>query len=147
MGHLIKKELICFISTLGFVVFLGFLLFGSKGFRADATSYINIHDTYMVFKTYQIIMALGILTFFGVYGIRALTSRLRNLAINAVFFLSTLLLTLLTGLIAGILEASLPPDYSWTTYIPYALQLMLMLLLVYVGFKSWICFMNKEEKK
>ncbi len=143
------KEIFWLIGTVLFVLILNFLLFGIDGFKSEPNIDINIHDTYFVIANFHFILLLSMLIFFVVYLLRMLRRNFKNLTANLIFMVTGLLnIWFLTGIISiinsyievtEITEYNLPFTnnmFNNVATILYLIQLIIVVLIVYSGFKT-----------
>jgi len=100
------------ISYLTYDPYLQFL--NSKG---KSTIDINIHDTYFVIESLNILFLITALLFFIVYSIRIVISRFKNITINGMFLFSNLLMIIVMSYIIKI-SRLLIVEAGWTIYPP-----------------------------
>ncbi|SHN08363.1 hypothetical protein [Polaribacter sp. KT 15] len=144
-----RKEILWLIGTAIFVLIINFSLFGVDGFKSESVTDINVHDTYFVIANIHFIFPLSILIFFSVYLIRMLKQNFKNLTANMIFVISGVLsIWILTGMISfvnsyiGVTETT---EYNLTvtnkifdnvSTVLYSLQIIIVGLIVYSGFKT-----------
>ena len=155
-----KKEIFWLIGTTVCVLILNTLIFGIDGLKTDSTLDINIHDTYFVIANFHFILLLTVLVFFGIYFVRTMRSKFKNLTANLILMISTILLILVLIGIDSILDTLIRQTTSWTIYPPlsageiepetepkennlgiissviFFVQIFLLIFLAYSGFKT-----------
>ena len=95
MKILNRKEVIWLLVTIIFILLIYFLIFGKEGFKSESTFDLNTHDTYLVISNIHFIFTLSILLFFGVYLVRSLNTKFKNLIVNIILMISTILLIII----------------------------------------------------
>lgn len=113
-----KKELFWFLGTCGLSAFFSILTIGKSGFNLDSTLDINIHDTYLVFSKFHLILPILILTFFCIYVLRTFRRNFRNLIANLILILSTIFLIVLLNGVSSIIDSIISENSGWTIYPP-----------------------------
>ncbi|SHN08382.1 hypothetical protein [Polaribacter sp. KT 15] len=144
-----RKEIFWLIGTAIFVLIINFSLFGVDGFKSESVTDINVHDTYFVIANIHFILPLSILIFFSFYLIRMLKQNFKNLTANMIFVISGVLsIWILTGMISivnsyiGVTETTeynLPVTnkiFDNVSTVLYSLQIIIVGLIVYSGFKT-----------
>ena len=146
-----RKEIFWLIGTVGLVLVLTLVLFGLDGFNPDSTFDINIYDTYFVIANIQMVPLIMIFTFFIIYFFRTIRQSFRNTTSNFILIIATILFVIVLGRTIGILDFFGRPT-NYTEIIGnknpvgdaltilsnslFIIQISLLLLLVYSGFKT-----------
>ncbi len=117
-----SKEIYFLFGTITLILILNLLLYGIDGFKSDAVIDINVHDTYYVISNFEFILMLGVGVFFGVYLIRVLINKFKNLTANLVLMISIILLSLVITGISSMLDAFIKQTSGWTIYPPLSAQ-------------------------
>jgi hypothetical protein len=144
--------------TIIFILLIYFLIFGKEGFKSESTFDLNTHDTYLVISNIHFIFTLSILLFFGVYLVRSLNTKFKNLIVNIILMISTILLIITLMNIFPFIEIINEKKSGWTinpplsvndlkiekkieknnirilSYIIFIFQLLLVMFLVYLVF-------------
>lgn len=148
-----RKEIFWLIGTIVLVLILNMLILGIDGLKSDTTFNINIHETYFVIPNFHFTLLLGVLVFWGVYIIRALHKSFKNLTVNLILIISTILLILILNGISVIIEnsnqlTSLSTNegigqfetkengFSILLSVLFYIQILLLVFLTYCGFKT-----------
>ena len=129
----------------------------------QSTIDINIHDTYFVIESLNILFLIIALLFFIVYSIRMIISRLKNTTINGMFLLSNVVMIIVISYIIQVVKL-LIDQAGWTIYPPpsanihipednsmrnilytcIGIQILLVTTLILVAIKTGI---NIKEKR
>lgn len=151
---MLKNEIHWFIGTIALVLMINFAFFGIDGFKVDAAFDVNIHDAYFIIPHPYFVFLICVFVFFGVYIIRAIRSNFKNLSTNLILMVSIIFLILiLTGanavlnltwptdpsLIANDINSEIDPflkDFKIISDTIYAIQFIMLILLMYCGFKT-----------
>ncbi len=128
-----KRELFWILGTVTAVILTQFLLFGKQGFVMDGTVDINVHDTYLIFPSYNIFLLLVSLFFFVVYLGRILRRGFKNKTVNLVLIIAAIVLIVVVNGIHFILESLLLNTLSTVLFY---IQIALLVLLAFIGFKT-----------
>lgn len=157
-----KKQMYWFIGTIALVLIINFVFFGINGFKGDASFDVNIYDVYFIFPHPYFVFLLCVFAFFSVYIVRAIRGNFKNLSTNLILTLSLLsIILILTGanavlnltwpigssLNANDINSEIDPflkDFKIMSYTIYAIQLIMMILLIYCGFKTGRNYKGKE---
>ena len=112
---LVFKEVIWVIVLfiISYLIYNPHLIFTSESTTID----INIHDTYFVIESFNILLFIIAFIFFTVYLIRMLISRLKNSTINGMFLFSNVLMIIVISYIIKIVRL-LIAEAGWTIYPP-----------------------------
>lgn len=158
-----KKELFWLLGTILFTISINFLLFGSDGLPSESTFNINIHDTYLVIDHLLLILLLSVFIFFNLYLVRVLLQKFKNTTTNLIFLISNVLLILIFTKILLIIHSisNIPSVIASTNAgdeiilqendtlnviinICYSVQMLLVLLLAFFGFKTGLHYKNNN---
>lgn len=127
---------------------------------------INIHDTYFIIESVNILFLIIALLFFIVYSIRIVISRLKNITINGMFLFSNILMIIVMFYIIKVSRA-LIVEVGWTIYPPLSanipihednsmknilytfigIQIFLVITLIFVAAKTVINIKRKRLSK
>ncbi|MBT8180511.1 MAG: hypothetical protein KJO53_02870 [Eudoraea sp.] len=155
-----RKEFFWFIGTIGLALIITLVLFGLDGFNPDSTFDINIHDTYFVIANIQMVPLIMIFTFFIIYFIRTIIQRFKNITTNLILIIATILFAIVLGKTIGILDSFNRPTNHTEILIDknpvgdtltilsnsiFIIQIGLLLLLLYSGFKTGQNFIAKKN--
>lgn len=147
---ILRKEIFRFLATSFVALLLVLLLLGLDSFDAEATLDINIYDTYFVISKSQIIPLLFVMVFFVLYFFHVLRWNFKNLSINLIFLLATILFILVLGKTIAIMdvfnmvdsngigldESNIISDVTrLASNMLFIIQILLLILLAYSGFK------------
>jgi heme/copper-type cytochrome/quinol oxidase subunit 1 len=158
-----KNEFLWFLLTSGFILLLNVLIFGFDEIKINSTIDINIHDTYFVIENFKIVLLLSVFLFFIVYLIKSFLNNFQSLISNFILIISTILFLIVLNKIHNHLFNFNIDNNGWTIYPPLSateiipqndvetnkielyltiitnsilfLQILLMLLLVFCGYK------------
>lgn len=113
---LLKKEIIWSVALLiiSYFIYNPDLSFNSNN---KSTIDINIHDTYFVIESINILFLIITVLFFIVYSIRLIISRLKNITINGMFLFSNTLMIIIMSYLIKMLRAIIV-ETGWTIYPP-----------------------------
>ena len=92
--------------------------------KQKSTIDINIHNTYIIVESVNILFLIIALLFFIVYSIRSVISRLKNITINGMFLFSNLLMIIVMSYILKVFRA-LIADAGWTIYPPLSANIQI----------------------
>ncbi len=154
------KELYWLLGTTTLIPLMNLLFYGIDGFNSDSVVDINVHDTYYVISNFEFMFILGVGIFFGVYLVRTLINKFKNLTSNLILMISIILLILALIGISSMLDAFIKQTSGWTIYTPsstqnirpeiepresnlellanvlFYTQIVLLIFLAYCGFKT-----------
>ncbi|WP_452219625.1 hypothetical protein [Lacinutrix salivirga] len=154
------KELLWLIGMSLLVMLINGLSFGVDLFTPKSVTNINIHDTYLVIANVHLACVISTLIIFGVYLIRIIVNKFKNLTVSIIFMSATIVLILILTDINSILDSLIQQTSGWTIYPPLSageiepenlpqkndfsmfstiiniLQLVLLILLAFSGFKT-----------
>ena len=160
--NLNRKEIFWLFGTAGLVLVWTLILFGIDGFNIDSTFDINIHDTYFVIANVRLVLLLFVFIFFTVYLIRAVRNGFKNITANLVLIIATILVAVVLGKTIGMLDFfSGPPNnesmvdgvnevgnaLKIVSRILFTVQIVLLVLLAYFGFKTGRNYNGKKNTK
>ncbi|WP_163409669.1 hypothetical protein [Flavobacterium ajazii] len=113
---ILKKEIIWPVALLiiSYLIYNPDLSFNSNN---KSTIDINIHDTYFVIESLNILFLIIAVLFFIVYLVRTIASRLKNNIINGMFLFSNILMIIVVAYIIKITRL-LIVEAGWTIYPP-----------------------------
>lgn len=146
-----RKEIYWLVGTFVFVLILTLVIYGLDGFKNDSTWDINIHDTYFVIANFHLIPLIFVFTFFVVYLLRTISRNFKNITVNLILMIVTILFVLVLGKLIGMLDFFSGPtndetitlDKSPVAYaigivskVMFVFQIVLLILLAYCGFKT-----------
>ena len=112
------KEIYWLFGTTALIPLLNLLLFGIKGFKSETVIDINVHDTYYVISNFEFMIILGVGIFFGVYLVRSLIYKFKNLTANLILMISIILFSLVLTGISSMLDTFITQTSGWTIYPP-----------------------------
>jgi hypothetical protein len=94
---ILKKEIIWIIILLiiSYLIWHPYLPFNFSDFTA--TTVINIHDTYLVIESVNILIIITGLVFYFSYLLRMIFTKFKIIQINSIFLLSNLYIIILTS--------------------------------------------------
>ncbi|MEL1255313.1 hypothetical protein AAEO57_16100 [Flavobacterium sp. DGU38] len=120
---LLKKEIIWSVALLiiSYFIYNPDLSFNSNN---KSTIDINIHDTYFVIESLNILFLIIAVLFFIVYSIRIIVSRLKNSIINGMFLFSNVLMIIVVGYIIQVTKL-LIVEAGWTIYPPLSANIQI----------------------
>ncbi|MEO1029945.1 MAG: hypothetical protein AAFX55_00990 [Bacteroidota bacterium] len=154
------KEIYWLFGTTAFIPILNLIFYGIDGFTSEAVIDINVHDTYYVISNFHFMLILGVLVFFGVYLLRTLIHKFKNLTANLILMISIILLSIVLTGISTMLDGLIEQTSHWTVYPPssvenhvpdieprasnlsilapvlFYIQILLLVFLAYSGFKT-----------
>lgn len=128
-----KRELFWILGTVTAVILTQFRLFGKQGFVMDGTVDTNVHDTYLIFPSYNIFLLLVSLFFFVVYLGRILRRGFKNKTVNLILIIAAIVLIVMVNGIHFILESLLLNTLSTVLFY---IQIVLLVVLAFIGFKT-----------
>lgn len=111
-----KKEIIWAVVLLiiSYLIYNPNLSFNSNN---KSTIDVNIHDTYFVIESLNILFLIIAVLFFIVYSVRMIVSRLKNSITNGMFLFSNILMIIVVAYIIQITRL-LMVEAGWTIYPP-----------------------------
>ena len=160
--NLKRKEIFWLIGTFGILLVLPLILFGFGGLNTDSTLDINIHDTYFVIAHFHLIILISAFTFFVIYLLRTIRRNFKNITANIILMLATILIVLVFGKMINMLDffAGTGVNEGYTSGVSpvervmdllskvfLAIQIGLLILLAYCGFKTGLNYDSKKNTK
>lgn len=128
-----QRELFWLLGTITLVLLGHLLFFGKQGFVEGGTVDINIHDTYLIYPSTDIMLLLGVFLFLIVYSVRTVGSAFKNRIANLICMAAIIgFIAFLTGI--HFIAQSLLFETLATALI--YVQLALSVFLVFIGFKT-----------
>jgi len=145
-----------------FILIIHFAIFRKNGLQTDAVIDINIHDTYFVITSSHFILMFSILIFFGVYSVRMVRRNFKNITANLIFMIANILMILLLfqtfKMIGSVVEV--PTTLEDLTLSDgtknglkifsnalFVIQILLLVLLSYIGFKTGVNYKQSAKKQ
>ncbi|MBM1104554.1 hypothetical protein JQC67_00245 [Aurantibacter crassamenti] len=156
-----KKEIFWLVGTIVIVLVLILIFFGIDGFNINSTFDINIHDTYFVISNIHLIFLLSVSLFFTIYFIRTIRNRFKNMTVNLVLIIATILFTIALGKTITMLGFFSGPTINVSivesenvvknglkviSQILFTVQIALLVLLAYFGFRTGRNYNSKKTK-
>lgn len=119
----LKKEIIWAVILLiiSYLIYNPDLSFNSNN---KSTIDVNIHDTYFVIESLNILFLIIAVLFFIVYSVRMIVSRLKNSIINGMFLFSNILMIIVVAYIIQITRL-LIVEAGWTIYPPLSANIQI----------------------
>ena len=158
-----NKETFWLIGIMIFVMILNTLIFGVDGLKSGSTPLI-FHDIYFVIANFHLALFLGVSVISGIYLFRTFSSNFKNLPVNLIFMLSTILLIVILNKLGVIVDNFFQQTSDWSmhplvsgnevneqidqgvkseenefkilTNVLLYTQILLMIFLVFCGFKT-----------
>lgn len=164
-----RKEIYWLVLTIAFTIILNLIIFGPSGFKSESTINVNIHDTYYVIANHHFIILLAVFTLFAVYLGRTLFQNFRNSTVNLILIITTIILSFVVIEVKSILDHLIQQTSGWTIYPPlsagesehpgenistnlevfsyiiFVIQVLLLILLAYTGFKTGVNYKNRID--
>lgn len=149
-----KQEIYWFLSTLLLGLVLVHPLLGLDAWQEDATLNLNLYDTYFVLSKKEWVPLILICSFFTVYLTRGIVLKFKRITVNLLLIIATILTLVLINKITSTLHIfktpvtsfgnSSPTDtdtpvanlLSMAAQVLFGVQIVLLLLLVFCGFKT-----------
>ena len=135
-------------------------MFGLGPLNIDANLSVNVHDTYFVISYFHLVILFSAFTFFVIYLLRTVVENFRNIIANLILMLSTILMVLVFGKMITMLDfftgnevneaytKSVSPVEEILGVLSKVLSLIqigLLILLAYCGFKTGLNYYSKEN--
>jgi len=157
-----RKEIYWFLGTIILALLVNLIFFGIDGYQSDFVFDGTNDDNYLVVPNTNFIALIIVTTFFTVNLFRAYRGEFKNLTVSIILIVSNVILILLVSEILSIIETYIAKTSGWTIYPPlsagengtnvssssngtnffaisrgfFALQIMLLTLLVYTSFRT-----------
>lgn len=169
--RLIKKEIYWLLGTIFTVLILNTLFFGFNGFKSESVIDINVHDTYYVISNLDVLLLMFVGVHFIIYLIRVLNNKFKTVAANVMLMISIIALFVVIKGINSILELFMVQNSGWTINPPlstdgieheieskenrfdlyvnllFYTQVLLMIFLAFIGFKTGQKYKKEKHKK